>query len=382
MRTDAIPHQYLFFVRVCVIVTLASFSSRAADSYPKFETPANHVSGVDLEAVIVEPVFAVLIQRLGPRLEQRNLMTADDVSNIIEILEGLENNIPARHWPIAAPNDRMPLPKVIANNGHGLNCGLDDFYGIPLLAEDKSSLIALGQYAWCWQLLWESRPSAAFELLSRDSTNRVPTSTDVVRLYAALGYWPGSKLQGAVSKDAWTQLHRSSNAVNRLIALEKFDSVEQSPAELLALYRECLFGACSYLEVRALEAITRNKDFREEVAKLLEEYVASNPPPNDGTLPGLRNNFPNLVEGAKRVIAAIHNTDQPSVPSSPQVDPFAQNTATPKPPPVVRHQPPTQTPEPKAPPKSEEPASTTRLVWGALTLSATALLWLLLKKRQ
>ena len=159
--------------------------------------------------------------------------------------------------------------------------------------------------------------------------------------------------------------------------------MEQSPAELLALYRECLFGACSYLEVRALEAITRNKDFREEVAKLLEEYIASNPPANDGTMPGLRNNFPNLIEGATRVIATIRNTDKPAAPSSPQSDPFAQTTPTPKPPPVVQPPAPKKAPEAKTVTPSEEPTSPTP--WSiivVLIVAALGLLWLLLKNRK
>ena len=149
------------------------------------------------------------------------------------------------------------------------------------------------------------------------------------------------------------------------------------------MYRECLFGACSYLEVRALEAITRNKDFREDVAKLLEEYIASNPPANDGTLPSLRNNFPNLIEGATRVIATIRNTDKPAAPSSPQSDPFAQPTPTPKPPPVVQPPAPKKAPEAKTVTPSEEPTSPTP--WSiivVLIVAAIGLLWLLVKKRK
>lgn len=302
----------------------------------------------------------------------------------LELLARAEKTVPQRIWQIDHPQGRMMLPTVLAGNGRGLICGLDAWYAISLLATDSESFKSMSRYAWLWQPFIDTKPQAAFELMATRANSVEITTIDILRLQGALSYWPGGKLQAPLSKDAWQKLHRAANPVYRLIALEKFDSVEQSPAELLALYRECLFGACSYLEVRALEAITRNKDFREEVAKLLEEYVAYNPPANDGTLPGLRNNFPNLVEGASRVIAAIRNTDKPAAPSSPQSDPFAQTTPAPKSPPVV--QPTAQKKAPStapAPTPSEEPSSSTP--WSiivVLIVAATGLLWLLVKKRK
>ena len=301
----------------------------------------------------------------------------------LELLARAEKIVPQRIWQMDHPQGRMMLPTVLAGNGRGLICGLDAWYAISLLATDSEAFKTMSRYAWLWQPFIDTKPQAAFELMAIRANSVEVTTIDILRLQGALSYWPGGKLQAPLSKDAWQKLHRAANPVYRLIALEKFDSVEQSPAELLALYRECLFGACSYLEVRALEAITRNKDFREEVAKLLEEYIASNPPANDGTMPGLRNNFPNLIEGATRVIATIRNTDKPAAPSSPQSDPFAQTTPTPKPPPVVQPPAPKKAPEAKTVTPSEEPTSPTP--WSiivVLIVAALGLLWLLLKNRK
>jgi hypothetical protein len=302
----------------------------------------------------------------------------------LELLTRAEKIVPQRIWQMDQPQGRMMLPSVLAGNGHGLICGFDTWYAISLLATDSESFKSMSRYAWLWQRFIDTKPQVAFELMATRAHNVEITTIDILRLQGALSYWPGGKLQAPLSKDAWQKLYRATNPVYRLIALEKFDSVEQSPAELLALYRECLFGACSYLEVRALEAITRNKDFREEVAKLLEEYIASNPLANDGTMPGLRNNFPNLIEGAKRVIAAIRNTEEPTAPTLPQVDPFEQSTPTPKPPPVVQPPPPKKTPSTTpttTTPSVELTSSTPWSVIVILIVPATVLLWLVLKRR-
>jgi hypothetical protein len=296
-------------------------------------------------------------------------------------IQELEETIQRQPVSVVTAVGRMPLPDVLPHTHGAFSGGFDAeplLEQVSLNGEDGGRMLA-------YVLLLEKMGGLAlFGHISGAAKKNTVDIIDVLRLQGLISSPPGGKLLPPPTLQQWAELHQSANPVYRFIALEKFDSVEQSPEDLLALYRECLFGACSYLEVRALEAITRNKDFREEVAKLLEEYIASNPPANDGTLPGLRNNFPNLIEGAKRVIATIRNTEKPAAPSSPQSDPFAQTTPAPKPPPVV------QPPTPKAPEAkpttstpSEEPTSSTP--WSiivVLIVAAVGLLWLLLKGRK
>jgi len=109
-----------------------------------------------------------------------------------------------------------------------------------------------------------------------------------------------------MSKSVWSKLHKSKNPIYRLMALDKCDAVEQSPSELLALYKECLFGSCSYLEIRALESILRARDYRPEVAQLINEYLASNPLQNDGTVPNIRVLFQSPLEGAREALKLIN----------------------------------------------------------------------------
>lgn len=330
----------LFRPHAFCIITLALLSEvqslAAVEAYRVFAIPdqarlANSVAPDDVRQTFNEEMERQATARFGGKMP-------DETTHLqwcLELLTTAEKAVPQQTWQTDQPQDRMMLPSVIAGNGRGLICGFDTWYAIPLLATDGESFKSMSHYAWLWQSFIDTKPQAAFELMATRANSVEITTIDILRLQGALSYWPGGKLQAPLSKDAWQKLHSAANPVYRLIALEKFDSVEQSPAELLALYRECLFGACSYLEVRALEAITRNKDFREEVARLLEEYIASNPLTNDGTLPSLRNNFPNLVEGANRVIATIRNTEKQATTTSPSIDPFAQAAPPSKTPPVI-----------------------------------------------
>ncbi len=210
-------------------------------------------------------------------------------------------------WPMVTAEGRMPMPSVLANSGSGIAAGIDAVWSVHSLCTDAQSALEIVRYGWFWSSLVDNDSAFAISWLLNKVNSTAPTTADVVELQAMIGYWPGQRLNTLVAKKEWEKLHSSANPIHRFIALEKFDSTEQSPSELLALYRECLFGACSYLEVRALEAITRNQDFREEVATLLEEYIASNPPTDDGTLPKLRSNFPDLIEGARSVIEMIRS---------------------------------------------------------------------------
>lgn len=256
---------------------------------------------------------------LGPELQR---WMRDNRPWLTEQWLALKSAVPTRQWPLTQVANRLPLPAVFAGTGSYVP-SIDRCWSLHVLAKDRKSAAAILRYAVFWSFVFETDPELAFSWLQKKSTDSEVSTTDIIELQGTLDYWQGGKLKAPLSKQTWQELHKSTNPLNRFIALEKFDSVEQSPAELLALYRECLFGACSYLEVRALEGITRNKDFREDVARLLEEYIASNPPADDGSLPKLRNNFPDLVEGAKRVITLIRNKGIPPAPPPPQPDPFA-----------------------------------------------------------
>ena len=172
------------------------------------------------------------------------------------------------------------------------------------------------QYAWQWGGFIHLSSQAAFDLMVDRIGESEVNSIDILRLAGALGYTMGAKLRSPLTKAAWERLHTAVNPVYRFIALEKLDSVEQTPSELLALYRECLLGSCSYLEARALSAIMHNQDYREEVAILLEEYKASNPPENDGTLPS-RKDVKSLMDGADRLIKLIRGIELPPVDERP-----------------------------------------------------------------
>lgn len=376
---------------ICLICWATYVS--AQEGYPKFSHATNPPPLIDAEAIVDGAFFEVQrdIARQMGKSDAAQIGSGEELQSwmrengswLAKQAQVYRQPLEHREWPLAKPEGRMPLPSVIANRGGGLVSGIDGVWSIDSLADDAESVAAIVKYGFFFQTVFENAPSLAVSWRIAHGGDAF-TTADIVEMQSALGYWPGGKLTAPLPKSDWQALHQSANPLNRFIALEKFDSVEQSPAELLALYRECLFGACSYLEVRALEAITRNEDFREEVAKLLEEYIASNPPANDGTLPGLRNNFPNLIEGAKRVIAAIRNTDQPAAPTSPQVDPFAQTTSTPKPLPLVQPPAPKKALEAKpASTQSEEPTSSTPWsVVAVLIVAATGLLWLLVRNRK
>lgn len=75
------------------------------------------------------------------------------------------------------------------------------------------------------------------------------------------------------------------------LPLTHYLAVQQTPEELLGIYKACLLGGCTYLEHAALLGIRAEADFRTPVADILEAYAATNPVINDGTAPGFYNQF-------------------------------------------------------------------------------------------
>ena len=172
-----------------------------------------------------------------------------------------------------------------------------------------------------WAAFFLKGPEAAFRALERGNYYEEPTLLSIVHLVGIMRRQPGSILTEKLPKELWKKFHQGRNPCNRILALEVYDSTDQTPAELLSLYRECLGGFC-YLQVRALEGIYRSRDFRPEVAALLREYLQSNPQPDDGTLPGYPNVISNPVEGAKMILREIEGSKgapESAVPRSPYV---------------------------------------------------------------
>jgi uncharacterized membrane protein len=137
------------------------------------------------------------------------------------------------------------------------------------------------------------------------------------------------------------------------------------------------------MEARALTAINRHKDYREAVAKLLEEYAASNPVMDDGTTSKIRDLYRDRVKASAEVVQRIrehiakHGEKPLTNDSADQAAPNSMSSL-----PVVQPPAPKKAPEAKPSTASEEPASTSWLVWGVLVVAAIGLLWLLLKGRK
>jgi hypothetical protein len=233
-----------------------------------------------------------------------------------------------------------------------------------------------------WQLFLLYAPENALAVMKDQGRAAGATNQDIVRLVGAMSREPGQSLPERISKTLWSDFYNHSNPCYKILALEKYDSTEQSPAELLSLYRECLMDSFGYLQVRALEGIYRSKDFRPEVAALLKEYLNSNPPPDDGTLPAFPALIRNPVDGAKLILAEISKADTtvnatpskslPSIPSSTVI-----------PPPSVQQTAPKKAPE--AMPSRASEQSTSSTPWSiivVLIMAVSGLLWLLLKKRK
>lgn len=290
----------------------------------------------------------------------------------------------ARTWPVVRADGKMPLPQVLISEA-GINGGLVNSFRVDALSaqQDQAHLMA---YAFLWTTLLDQHPQRSFEIMAEKARSSAVTSLDVLTVTASIGSFPGGRaLSAAPSKTDWAALIQSANPCYRFLGLEYFDSVPQTPDELLSLYRQCLFGACSYMEARALTAINRRKDYREAVAKLLEEYAASNPVMDDGTTSKIRDLYRDRFKASAEIVQRIreHIAKHGEKPlTNDSADQAASKSMSSLP--VVQPPAPKKAREEKpASPPSEEPTSSTP--WSiivVLIVVALGLLWLLVKNRK
>ena len=335
-----------------------------ADAYPS--TPV--VPKIAADDVFGSKLFRDVAAMLGSQ--------ATTQSGKLAKLDEIEQSLGGEPLPLVSALGRMDLPKALVDGEDAFLGGLDSasFWQGIASTTDEASLLMSGI------MIYKAMPSAlSFSRMKARAATANSTLVDLLRLQAFISAPPGAKLAGSPSRADWEALHKSTNPCYRLIALETFDSVEQGPSELLALYRECLFGACSFLEVRALAAIKNNNDCREEVAKMLDEYAATNPA-NDGTLPGLRNPFREPGTSAKELAVAVRATLRSVSASAGAASP---STTSPTPTPTVITAP-KQADATKSAPmlaNNAPPESTPWSIVVVLIAAAVGLLWLVLKRR-
>lgn len=201
---------------------------------------------------------------------------------------------------------RMPLPKLFTNVA-AFSSLVDDGPILEELAPTKEQSIAMSVFSLKTRMLIEID---AENLLSDQAAYKQvkgPDQYDML-LFKLCENYDTRRSANPLTKPSWNKLRQSKNSILRMIALSNFKTFEHSPSELLVLYKECMFNSCSFLEIRALEAIQTKKDFRIEVVQILKEYLDSGPVENDGTVPNTKVAFRNPIEAANVLLKII---DQP-----------------------------------------------------------------------
>jgi hypothetical protein len=273
-------------------------SASGGQKYPMFSGRVGYFEGAHFDQQVWDAYPLILKAVRSDPISHLSL------AQIEEQLLKAASQVPLRSWTVVAPAGRMPLPQVLISES-GINGGLDNSFRVGALASEQHQA-HMRAYALFTNLLLNDYPQRAFKIFAQQSESSVVTTLDVLTISALIGPFPGGRhLKASPSKADWETLSRSANPCYRFLALEYFDQFPQTPAELLVLYRKCLFEGCSYREGRALTAIIQLKDHREPVAQLLEEYVASNPLMNDGTNSLIRDRFPNRIEASLRIIQLI-----------------------------------------------------------------------------
>lgn len=374
-------HKWMFVVIGVMFVTEML---NAGNQYPMFQGKVERE--IDEKAYEAELLSSYpLFKKLG----QPGAKAGIPAEEIDTQLKKAASSIALKAWPAVAADGKMLLPQVLIQEG-GIIGGLDNMFLANALSASEQEQSHMEAYAVFWRILIDQHPQRAFALMAKRATTESVTTIDVLHVTASIGQSPGNRRLSALpSKADWEALHQSKNPCYRFLALEFFDSVPQSPDDLLWLYRECLFGACGYMEGRALEAINRNEDYREAVAKLLEAYVAANPlladgtMLDDGTIPRLRDHFYDRIRNSKEFVTRIRDYIAKNGEKMPTaVSPTGKTSTQP----VNRGDPAGAShKKPQATVDTVRPAPAGTSQWWLVTvgavIAAVGLLWLLLKKR-
>ncbi len=277
-----------------IAVVISGFT--AASSLNAGTYPINRgAKSVDTDAISRDDQFQEMLRAIAsPKSAERAVLIGSKLTELEQCLS------PAPLEMVTAPG-RLALPRVLVDGVEAFAGGLDslDFWAsVAFDASEAARAMAC--------MLGEGAMSSleGLKRFRERASDPRPAMIDLIRLQAHITSPPAGALIPGIAKSDWDFLHNSPNPCYRILALQIYDSVEQTPSDLLALYRECLFGGCSYFEVRALAAIQFHEDYREDVAKLLETYAATNPI-DDGTLSGLRSPFADLESGARNLAATI-----------------------------------------------------------------------------
>jgi len=355
---------------ILISVTALSLSARPCFSqvYPQFVGESVRVNQSAVEAELKKFVEKCNAKTGGKITRDGNLEGL-----LLDEIQQRESSIPDKEWKLVYATNKRALPELITapipwEEENSL---------FEYLSKDQSKIASMVVYDYILNGYLSAFPDAATKWLLRRGDSPKVQTIDLINFKASLKSSRGEggeKRQG--SYELWQKLYKSINPCCRLIALERFDSVPQTPENLLLLYRECLFNSATFLEIRVLEAIYRNHDYRPEVCTILEEYLKSGPLPDDQTRSiYMRPIFKDRLSAAKEIINAIKKESDGNVPP-------IKNTADSKSP----------TRETKGGSNPQNDAANLqgeslldRLqlpLWGVVLTAALSLLWLVLKKRK
>ncbi|MCX6858286.1 MAG: hypothetical protein NTV80_25690, partial [Verrucomicrobia bacterium] len=297
-------------MKYILLITLASLQLLGAESYsydPKSKNFDWNPS--DLEVSKLSSLAAELKlddTEMGKAIQNNKLK----MQHFLSSLESYITKYPSSSLSMQQPRGRMALPSTFTNPSAFTRL-MEEGFLLEDLKPSNDQISAMFCFYFKWKMQCKVDADSAFNEMLNSNENKAPDQYDMMR-FKLQEHYGDSTVTVKITKPTWQRMHQSKNSIYRLMALDKFSSFEQSPAELLALYKECLFGACSYLEIRALEAILAKKDFRPEVEELLKNYLASGPLDNDGTVPNTRVQFQSPVEGAKMALKLIKENPSPT----------------------------------------------------------------------
>ena len=273
-----------------VAPTGLAFPLAAAEPYPPFDQPP-WPKGLKEQLYDENPEADVVKAMFGHDWKKEDALVRPPLELCLQTLNKYLPEPDSQDWPIVSPEGRMPLPRfLIQREIWSADVWVFQYYPGVSDTENKRRYC----YSRAWWYFSHYYAEAALAMMAKDAARETVSTTDILRWAGSRNYWPGDKL-GQLSgvplseKKTWQILHSSKNPCYRLIALEYFDSVNQTPEEVLQLYRECLFHTCSYMEERAMNKMFFDPVCRpEEILALLREYLDSKPLENDGTRGGHR----------------------------------------------------------------------------------------------